>query len=60
MLKIAICDDDQECLKETSRMIELWAKDNHDKVKIDCFDNGDSLIITNNLDHYDLVFLDIL
>jgi len=60
MMKIAICDDDQECLDSTKHMIEQWITENAISAKIYCFDHGDALISKNANFKFDIVFLDIV
>lgn len=60
MLRIAICDDDKECLNDTKRMVERWSAATLSNIKIDCFDNGDSLIQECSAVPYNIIFLDII
>ena len=60
MIKIAICDDDQECLDSTKHMIEQWITENAISAKIYCFDHGDALISKNANCKLDIVLLDIV
>lgn len=60
MLRIAICDDERDCLKEIRGMIENWCASSLFQVQIDCFDNGDTLIKACCTARYDIVFLDIV
>ena len=60
MLRIAICDDEENCLLDTKRMLEKWSAVTSSQLQIDCFDNGDTLIRESNLVYYDIVFLDII
>ena len=60
MLRIAICDDEERCLNNTKRMIESWSAAASSQTKIDCFDNGDSLIKESDTARYDIIFLDIV
>lgn len=59
MLQIALCDDDEKCLKSTKTMLENWANTTSFQLKIDCFDNGDYLIRESENTRYNIVFLDI-
>ena len=60
MLRIAICDDEEKCLADTKRMLECWSVATSSQTKIDCFDNGDSLIRECDNARYDIIFLDIV
>lgn len=60
MLRIAICDDDEICLKDTKSMLIRWSAATSSLVEIDCFNNGDSLIKESGITPYDIVFLDII
>lgn len=60
MLRIAICDDEEQSVADTKRMLECWASGASAPLKIDCFDNGDSLIRENDSSRYDIIFLDIV
>ena len=60
MLRIAICDDEEKCLAGTKRMLECWSVATSSQTKIDCFDNGDSLIRECDNARYDIIFLDIV
>ncbi len=60
MLRIGICDDESKCLLDTKQMLEKWSAVTSSQLKIDCFNNGDTLIRESNLVHYDIVFLDII
>lgn len=57
MLRIAICDDEEQSVADTKRMLECWASGASAPLKIDCFDNGDSLIRENDSSRYDIIFL---
>lgn len=59
MLQVAICDDEEICLSNTKEMLETWANERSFELKIDCFNNGDSLIRKSENNRYDIVFLDI-
>lgn len=60
MLRIAICDDDENCLGEIKHMLERWAAATSSEIRIDSFDNGDDLIVKCENFSYDLIFLDII
>lgn len=59
MLQIAICDDNEDFMKNTSCMIEKWAKDTGIQTNIFCFNNGDDLILQNTIKPMDIIILDI-
>lgn len=61
MLRIALCDDDDEELTTTYGMIENWMKDNHITGQVTSFTTGRELI--NSLEdnaEYDMYILDII
>lgn len=60
MLRIAICDDEEQCLNDTKRMLESWSAGASYPLEIHCFDNGDTLIEKSNAAKYDIIFLDIV
>jgi len=60
MLRIAICDDDERYLNEVKHMLESWFAAASVQFKIDCFDDGDSLIKQYDYTKYDIIFLDII
>ena len=60
MLRIAICDDDEQSLSNTKRMLESWSAAAFSQLLIDCFDNGDTLIRESAAARYDIIFLDIV
>ena len=60
MINIAVCDDTIEYREQTVALLEQWSKDKDVLVKIDQFDNGDSLIQALTHLAYDLIFLDII
>ena len=57
MLRIAICDDDKEFLEKLNLFIKEICLQNHIDFRIDCFNDGLSLI--ENYEKYHLIFLDI-
>lgn len=59
MIKIAICDDDRECLVVTKQMLDNWISGSNIPAEIYSFDNGDALIAKSDKDKLDIVFLDI-
>lgn len=60
MIRIAVCDDDKECLNQAVRMIEAWSADSCLPAEIYAFDNGDELISKNAIQRMDIIFLDII
>lgn len=60
MIRIAVCDDEAECLDGTKRMLEKWSAESDIPVEIFCFDNGDALIAKSSTDKMDIIFLDIV
>lgn len=60
MLRIAVCDDDTEFLKQAVNLIERWSEQSKIPSEIFQFDNGDALIAKNALDRIDIIFLDIM
>lgn len=60
MLRIAICDDNEEFLQNTVDIIEKWSEQGGISVEILRFNNGDDLITQNTLRHIDIVLLDII
>lgn len=62
MIKIAICDDLEDCRKELSKIIKDYATV-HPELQIDCsvFDYGEDLIATaNKIGGFDIYLLDIV
>lgn len=60
MLRVAVCDDKEEALKNTVSMIEEWSRQRGTVVEICEFDNGDDLINQNRMHHMDIILLDII
>ena len=60
MMQIAICDDDESFLQNAFSIIKRWSEESGIPVKIFCFDNGDDLINQSNINHMDVIFLDII
>ena len=60
MINIAVCDDTIQYMRQTVALLEQWSEEKDIAIKVDFFDNGDSLL--NSLSHqpYDLIFLDII
>ncbi len=59
MLRIAICDDMTDFLKEANLLVSAWEKDSEDIV-IQLFSDGDSLIDAHFNDPFDIILLDIV
>ena len=57
MLRIAICDDDTEFLEKLNLFIKEICLKNHIDFRIDCFNDGLSLI--EKYEKYHLILLDI-
>ena len=55
MLRIAICDDDGSFLSQIHTKISAW-NPTVERLIIDTFDNGDSLIHTHTRFPYDIIF----
>lgn len=60
MLRIAICDDEEQCLNDTKRKLLSWSAGASYPLEIHCCDNGDTLIEKSNAAKYDIIFLDIV
>ena len=60
MLKISICDDDLQSLKETEEYINSWCREKHIPAAVTTFDNGDALLSHFHADSPDIIFLDIM
>lgn len=60
MIKIAVCDDDQQCLDEATQFIYDWSIHNNILISISTFNNGDALLEHYKREHLDIVFLDIV
>lgn len=60
MLRIAICDDNEDFMKDAVCLLEKWAEETGIQVKIFSFNNGDDLITQNALHRMDIIFLDII
>lgn len=59
MLKVAICDDIKEYIKNMEMYIERYAKENSVEIKISSYVSGDHLMLTYVKKKYDIIFLDI-
>lgn len=60
MIKIAVCDDNRESLETTVELVNKWAAENGETVRVYSYDNGDNLITGNKSIGFDLIFLDII
>lgn len=60
MIRLAVCDDEMQCLESTKRMTEQWSAACGIPAQIDCFDNGDSLIESIRSLKTNVIFLDIM
>jgi len=60
MLKIAVCDDDQQCLEGATQFIYSWSAHNNIPIEVLSFGNGDALLEYYKREHLDIVFLDIV
>ncbi len=60
MIRIAICDDEAECLDSTKRMLEKWSIESGIPIELFCVDNGDALIAKSSTNKLDIILLDIV
>ncbi len=60
MIRLAICDDEANCLASTRRMIHQWSESHGIPVQIRCFDNGDALLENIRSAKTDIILLDII
>ena len=60
LLKLAICDDLAEPVEYTKQLSTEWSLLKEYPISIDCFDNGDSLLVSLSKTSYDIIFLDII
>ncbi len=60
MIRLAVCDDEDQCLESTKSMLEEWAVHKDIPVQIRCFSNGDALIESIASARADIIFLDIM
>ena len=60
MIRIAVCDDSPEFLKQAVNMVERWSEESGVPAEIYRFDNGDALLAKNAVTHMDIIFLDII
>ena len=60
MIRIAVCDDEADCLNASVQMIEAWSVESGIPAEIYRFDNGDELISRNAAVRMDIIILDII
>ena len=60
MLKIAICDDSPLCLEQIAGFTQKWSEESRIPIMIFSFPNGDDLIAANQIEKFDIIFLDII
>lgn len=60
MLKIAICDDNPQCLGEAKQFIYDWSIHTNIPITIHTFRDGDSLLEHYEKEQLDIMFLDIV
>lgn len=60
MIRLALCDDEANCLASTRHMIEQWSANRGIPAQIRCFDNGDSLLESIRRAKPDVILLDIM
>lgn len=60
MIKIAVCDDNRESLEKSVELVNKWAAENSEAVRVYSYENGDDLITGNKSIGFDLIFLDII
>lgn len=59
MLRIALCDDQQDCLQQAAALLEHWPS-KPCELRWDSFSDGDSLLRAHAETPYDIIFLDVL
>lgn len=59
-MKIAICDDDETFLMYLHSLLEKWTKSNGSLISIYSFTNGDELLLAQQHESMDLIFLDVV
>jgi DNA-binding LytR/AlgR family response regulator len=60
MIRLAVCDDEAQCLDSTRRMIEQWSASYDIPAQVSCFDNGDALLESIRSAKTDVILLDIM
>ncbi len=59
LLKIGICDDSSEFIREIEELIKSW-KSLPENAVIKTFENGDSLVSAHHSENFDFIFLDVV
>jgi DNA-binding LytR/AlgR family response regulator len=60
MVRLAVCDDETQCIDSISRMIAQWSVSCGMPIQIRCFDNGDALLSSIRCEKTDVILLDIM
>lgn len=60
MIRIALCDDDARCLRDTQRFITTWLSTNNVHAEVSTFSDGDLLLCAFQAKPFDIIFLDIV
>lgn len=62
MLKVVLCDDNDNSVRKYAELISQIAEKNQFEVVISCFESGESLLFhyTDTLEQIDILYLDIL
>lgn len=60
MIRIAVCDNDREDLKNASDMVRNWADENGIEIELYQFENGDDLLSQTTVCRMDIILLDII
>lgn len=60
MLRIAVCDDNEEFLQDVVAMIERWSAESGISVDINSFQDGDALLTYTETHRMDIILLDII
>lgn len=59
-MKIAICDDEVAVSEVTKSLLQQWAIHQSISLSVQCYENGDDLILAQKSECFDLIFLDVL
>ena len=59
MIRIAICDNEQEFLTQLDSTLTQWSTPPA-RISTECFDNGDALISAHRNSHFDIILLDVV
>ena len=59
MIRIAICDNEQEFLTQLDSTLTQWSTPPA-RISTECFDNGDALISAHKNSPFDIILLDIV